>query len=59
MDPNDTLDRIRAIVDMDHEDTERTYEELATLVQSLDLWLSGGGFPPDAWLVKLDERHGG
>lgn len=46
MDPDVALADIRAILDKPGPDA---YADLATLVDGLDTWLSGGGFPPAAW----------
>lgn len=58
MDPNETLSRIRVLTAevLDDEDTENTAAAgfaLAEYVESLDIWLSDGGFRPEAW-----RRHG-
>lgn len=51
MDPNATLERLREIVqwwnggDADASDLETAVE----LVESLDQWLSNGGFVPKDW----------
>jgi hypothetical protein len=46
MDPNETLEQIRALAKYigDHD-----YDALVDLVNSLDSWLSKGGFLPDRW----------
>ena len=46
MDPNKTLEQIRALAKYigDHD-----YDALVDLVNSLDSWLSKGGFLPDRW----------
>ena len=55
MDPNATLARIKTICDKWEEwgtlemDPLETLDELTELVQSLDEWLSNGGFRPDNW----------
>jgi hypothetical protein len=55
MDPNTTLARIKTICDKWEEwgtlemDPLETLDELTELVQSLDEWLSNGGFRPDNW----------
>lgn len=57
MDPNATLAMIRRLVsltaDVDTddlaEDDIQALSELAGLVSSLDAWITGGGFLPDAW----------
>ena len=64
MDPNECLNDIRAlsaqilaILDkaedpaslQDQVDIIDAAEHLATVCQSLDKWLVGGGFPPESW----------
>ncbi len=50
MDPNATLDRLRELV-MEYRDhgAIETAEELADDFDSLDQWLSRGGFLPRDW----------
>lgn len=57
MDPNTTLAMIRRIADLTADtDTDdlsesdiQSLSELAVLISSLDAWITGGGFLPDAW----------
>lgn len=63
MDPNQTLREIRALARrLDRggwssaEKAVAAGEELATLVQALDEWLSNLGFMPEAWAPKPVER---
>lgn len=56
MDPNETLVQIRRIVGHWREDTPHdegdpidAFDALAGYVESLDEWLSRGGFPPEVW----------
>jgi hypothetical protein len=54
MDPNQTLDNIRALArDLGsvywHTQYEELADELVEQVQHLDEWLTRGGFPPDDW----------
>ena len=53
MDPDETLRRIRAIVQKtlysDEESTLEELGELTELVEALDGWVSKGGFLPAAW----------
>ena len=56
MDPNTNLKEQREIFSRlnsyeEHEYTDRDYdlERLAELAESLDEWISKGGFLPDAW----------
>lgn len=54
MDPNITLDSIRALVISIHEaenpdDVDELAEKLATDIRALDEWLTSGGFLPKAW----------
>jgi len=54
MDPNETLRDIRELVTAWHEadlhSVEREVaEDLVTRVESLDAWLTSGGFLPSAW----------
>ncbi len=54
VDPNQTLEEIRALVeaiqaDDAADDLPEKADELATLVQALDEWLSNRGFLPAAW----------
>lgn len=55
MDPNATLARIREvrneILNGNHDDAYMSSlaDDLAELIQSLDEWLSNGGFRPTAW----------
>ncbi len=46
MDPNAVLKRIRELV------KKSEGGELASRIQSLDCWISTGGFLPDAWKEK-------
>jgi hypothetical protein len=55
MDPNATLERIRAITARRTNWSEA--DELLDLVRELDEWLSKGGFLPDAWLYVHDSRR--
>ena len=58
MDPNETLEQIRALAKYigDYD-----YDALVDLVNSLDSWLSKGGFLPDRWkrpvAAKTQEPH--
>ena len=60
MDPNKTLEEMRALVERIHEeldeDATTSAEELALLVTSLDEWLTRGGFLPDAWASQRDTQ---
>lgn len=54
MDPNETLRELREAVTRWHEadlfETERgAAEDMAALVDSLDEWITAGGFLPNAW----------
>ena len=54
MDPNATLERIRELVDILMEEEDRGEDDphgqaLAGHVQTLDEWLSSGGFLPKEW----------
>lgn len=60
MDPNETLRKLRRLLstrqnldDLGDPDTDleliKVGDDIAELVESLDNWLSRGGFPPDAW----------
>jgi len=54
MDPNETLRDIRELVtawrEADLHSTEREVaEDLVTRVESLDAWLTSGGFMPEGW----------
>jgi hypothetical protein len=51
MDPDECLRTIREIVQRITEDdhVESDLHELADAFESLDLWLSKGGFLPDDW----------
>jgi len=53
VDPNETLSEIRSIVARIQDGPEDVDEQepLADLVHVLDLWLSHGGFLPDAWRI--------
>lgn len=52
MDPNVTLSRLRELADNND-------VEWANLFESLDDWLSKGGFLPEAWAVDdLDRNRG-
>jgi hypothetical protein len=59
MDPNACLAEIRTLVHQKFEngwsieDADRFYE----LVQSLDEWLSNGGFLPEWWKLAAKEKH--
>lgn len=48
MDPNTCLAEIRHYVDA-YKAGMRFEQQLIDLIDSLDEWLSNGGFPPDAW----------
>ena len=54
MDPNETLRRLRELVDDAHS-ADQT-EDVHELVAALDQWLSKGGYLPHAWTVS---RRGG
>lgn len=54
MDPNETLRKLREIVDDTLTSVARgkrfsKIDEMADLFHALDEWLAKGGFPPDAW----------
>ncbi len=53
MDPNETLNEIRRLVRANNSSTFAMRDEdttyLTELVESLDQWLSRGGFLPQAW----------
>lgn len=53
MDPNETLRNIRAIIreELNETDGDRlaSLDDLVQLVDSLDEWLSDGGFLPSDW----------
>lgn len=61
MDPDATLDEIRSWVDGDNsgQPPELRADKLAELVDSLDYWLTRGGFLPAAWGQELrnDQRE--
>lgn len=60
MDPDETLKEIRRLIakagslaDADSNDAEiEVWQEVGSLVEDLDGWLSKGGFPPAAWMAK-------
>lgn len=54
MDPNETLRLLRLTIKQmrvdDHPDVRKAHaDEVAEYFEALDGWLSGGGFPPEAW----------
>lgn len=56
MDPNETLRRIREVFKnfddtkvVDYDEISELFCEAETLFESLDEWLSKGGFLPEAW----------
>ncbi len=51
MDPNNTLQRIRELVGKPNYPIEldTAWDDLTELVESLDDWLSRGGFLPEDW----------
>ena len=57
MDPNETLSQLRTLskrtldtsVSMHHAEIADAAVDLASLVESLDAWISKGGFLPSAW----------
>jgi hypothetical protein len=54
MDPNETLQGIRSIIgelslSKNTDNLLDLGEELASAVEQLDNWLTGGGFLPDEW----------
>jgi hypothetical protein len=58
MDPNATLEELRKLVARVHKDYEDPdgngvdqddADRLATLIESLDQWITKGGFLPKAW----------
>ena len=58
MDPNETLKELRLLVKQVHKDYEDPdgngvdqddADRLATLIESLDAWISNGGFLPKDW----------
>ena len=56
MDPDTALARIRELAaradeDLGESDAAAMLSELAKLVESLDGWLSSGGFLPRAWSI--------
>jgi hypothetical protein len=61
MDPNASLSRIRALV-REHAAAESNEhkagiaDELVDLIDSLDQWLSRGGFKPKPWSCYAAER---
>lgn len=56
MDPNATLDEIRDI--LKNQRARESAERLRELIESLDQWLSKGGFLPEAWEKKGQKDHG-
>lgn len=48
MDPNATLAELREVVTAELE--ADPFSPVAMRFAALDEWLSGGGFPPDAWV---------
>lgn len=52
MDPNETLRLIRIMASFCHDSDDEHARSLAELVDSLDGWLSRGGFLPKAWEHK-------
>lgn len=52
MDPNKTLDMIRNFYNSGNEED---FFELTELVESLDKWLSYGGFLPKEWDLSNNE----
>lgn len=55
VDPNATLENIRSLIKAAHHDDAVIYEDggwLFELVESLDEWLSKGGFPPGEWINR-------
>ena len=55
MDPDATLAEIRDI--LKNQRPRESAERLRELIESLDQWLSKGGFPPEAW-KKGQKDHG-
>ena len=54
MDPNKCLEDIRKLItNAGTSENQREYfdclDEVATLFQTLDVWLTQGGFKPDDW----------
>lgn len=49
MDPNECLNRIRALVLTFRESDDSEGSALAEHIEALDGWLSSGGFLPQAW----------
>jgi hypothetical protein len=64
MDPNETLRQLRAAIGdayaiCDDEETEcalDALQELATLAEALDQWISRGGFLPREWERKENDH---
>ena len=64
LDPNETLKELRQVTrKYIHIRAYNTFsgltqmsDDMAGLIQALDEWLSGGGFPPEAWSHNHWER---
>lgn len=60
MDPNETLRRLRELLDPEDMDkreaglTPEEADEAAGLFSALDQWIGRGGFLPDAWNMLKD-----
>lgn len=52
MDPNTTLARLRAEVASHREHGDGDADALVDTFETLDEWLSRGGFPPAAWTTS-------
>lgn len=62
MDPNEALANMRRWIAAVNEAKTRDdlaicAVDLAQAAEALDEWLSGGGFPPDAWSAKRERRY--
>lgn len=57
MDPNAALEAIREITSRDsfYALADDDARELVDLIDGLDIWLSRGGFRPDAWENTSDD----
>lgn len=60
MNPNRTLENIRSLIEAAHHDGTVIYEDggwLFEMVESLDGWLSNGGFLPEDWTTDTVKRQ--
>jgi hypothetical protein len=56
MDPNETLRKIRSMLETREGGEVENSDILAELMESLDEWLSKGGFLPDEWAQHFHRR---